>query len=107
MSYAHSLVIICPAALKPAATALAEQLGWTGDNLTVPLSANGQAPATHFGCHAWAREDAVAVFTTPNADAQVEAVRAQLIVSARDDLSAGEHFGAACAGATLSRVDEA
>lgn len=101
--------MLCPANVKAQAQALGEALGWTGDNFSVPLSANGQEPATHYGLHAWAREEAVAIFTgeTPADVEGAEAIRAQLIVSARDDLSAGEHFEAVLTANSLSRLDEA
>ena len=114
MSYPHSLVIIAPAALKPAANAIGEAIGWTGDNLSVPLSASGTEPATHWACHAWAQEIAVAWLTgqaeppesayTPE---QIAGVLAQLTISVdANGLQGGEHFAAVIADANLQRVED-
>lgn len=113
MSFPHSLVIIAPAALKPAANAIGEAIGWTGDNLSVPLSASGNEPATHYGCHAWAQAIAVAWLTgqaEPPASAytpeQIAGVLAQLTISVDPDgLQGGEHFQAALAEAGLQRIE--
>lgn len=34
--------------------AVAEAMGWGPNNYSVPLSADGSEPATHYGLHAWA-----------------------------------------------------
>lgn len=49
----RSCVLILPAALRDAGNALAEAMGWGSCNYSVPLSADGQEPATHYGLHAW------------------------------------------------------
>lgn len=48
----HSLVTICPDAAKAALLALGEAVGVAG-GMSVPLSATGAEPATHWGSHAW------------------------------------------------------
>lgn len=45
-----SAVLIIPAALRSAANALGAAMGWGPENYTVPLSASGEAPATHWLC---------------------------------------------------------
>jgi len=88
-------------------------IGWTGDNLSVPLSASGNAPATHYGCHAWAQEIAVAWLTgTPLPEsfgidqAQVDGLLSQIIVSVDvNGLQGGEHFASALAAANLKRIE--
>lgn len=102
MSYSHSLVLIVPAALKDAANAMGQAIGWTGDNLTVALSASGNEPATHFGCHAWAQDIAVAWLTgTPIPESmgvdqsQVNGLLSQIVASVdADGLQGREHFDA-------------
>ena len=111
MSFNHSLVLIVPASLKDAANQMGQAIGWTGDNLSVPLSASGNAPATHYGCHAWAQDIAVAWLTgTPLPEsmgvnqAQVDALLSQMTVSV-DQGEGREHFEAACQGAGLKAVE--
>jgi hypothetical protein len=51
-----SAVLILPAKLQAAGNALSCALGHDdppGSTYSVPLSANGQEPATHYGCHSW------------------------------------------------------
>lgn len=49
-----STVLILPAAQVATGNAVANAMGWGPDNYSVPLSANGLEPATHYGLHAWA-----------------------------------------------------
>ncbi len=53
MTQLHSLVTIVPAASKDDARAFIKALDDYEIGLGVPLSANGQEPATHYGSHAW------------------------------------------------------
>ena len=62
MSYSHSLVTICPDAAKAALLALGEAVGVSG-GMSVPLSADGNEPATHWGSHAWAGPEFVGFMT--------------------------------------------
>lgn len=113
MSYDHSLVLIVPADLKDAANAMGQAIGWTGDNLSVPLSANGKEPATHYGCHAWAQDIAIQWLTgqaePPASDytpEQIAGVLSQIVVSVdANGLQGGEHFAAAIANANLQRIE--
>lgn len=57
-----SLVSIVPAAHLAALNALGVALGWSDGEHSVPLSATGNAPATHYGLRAWAREQTRATF---------------------------------------------
>lgn len=52
----YSLVIIVPVAIREQVNAAAEAQGLGPDNLSCPLSADGSAPATAYGCRAWASE---------------------------------------------------
>lgn len=62
--YPHSLVVICPDALKSDVLALGMMLDPPIDGgLSVPLSADGSEPATHWGAHAWATPEFVAIMT--------------------------------------------
>jgi hypothetical protein len=92
-----SLVLIIPAPLRDEANALGAALDMGPDNYSVPLSANGQEPATHWGLHGWAQQSFIDMIDAgvmpegldyPQAD--FDAVMAALIVSARDDMTG--HF---------------
>ena len=51
-----STVLILPAALRDTGNAVGEVMGWGPNNYSVALSATGNAPATHWGLHAWTDE---------------------------------------------------
>ena len=61
-NYPHSLVVICPAAVRDQLIAVGQPLG-VYSNMAVELSADGSAPATHYGSHAWAGVEFVAIMT--------------------------------------------
>lgn len=106
MSYDNSIVLIVEAAARADAEALGLQLGHSGAEYSVPLSAEGLAPATHFGLHSWGRDDFVAVMAgeaPEGVDASLfETVRAALILSVRT--SAAGHFADVLAQHELQRV---
>jgi len=54
-----STVLIVPASLRAEANMLGEAMGWGPNNYSVPLSATGAEPASHFGLHAWAEQSFV------------------------------------------------
>jgi hypothetical protein len=47
----HSMTLVAAEADRDAANAYFEGLGWGNPILTVPLSADGQLPVTHYGAH--------------------------------------------------------
>ena len=49
-----STVLILPLDQVATGNAVAEAMGWGPNNYSVPLSADGSEPATHYGLHAWA-----------------------------------------------------
>ncbi|PJK29973.1 hypothetical protein [Minwuia thermotolerans] len=58
-SHPYSVSLAVPAAAQDDANALAVALGWDvwpGRTFSVPLSADGAAPASHYGCHTWATQ---------------------------------------------------
>jgi hypothetical protein len=61
MSYDYSAVCVVPVASVELGNRLAEGLGHGPNNYTVPLSANGSEPATHYGCRAAVNEVFVAM----------------------------------------------
>jgi hypothetical protein len=62
-----SAVIIIPVAHRAAANALGEAMGWGPDNYSVPLSATGKLPASHYGLRAWVTEEFVRMLDAPTA----------------------------------------
>jgi len=51
MQVTHSLTLVATAANQAAANAYFDGLGWGTPVLTVPLSADGQLPVTHYAAH--------------------------------------------------------
>jgi len=61
MSYDYSAVLVVSADNQAIGNQLAEALGHGPNNYSVPLSADGSEPATHFGCRAQVNEVFVAM----------------------------------------------
>jgi len=111
VSYHNSLVLIVPAAMRDAVLQIGRALGYEG-GFTVELSADGSAPATHYGAHAWAADDFKALITgtwpTPDGidPAVIAAAQAALHVSVQtpctDPLG---HFNATLAALGLQKVE--
>lgn len=59
MSWTNSVVLIVPAADRVAVNALLNELGYTGDNLSIPVGGTLDTNPTHYTCHFWADEDLV------------------------------------------------
>ena len=106
MSYSNSIVLIVTASARADAEALGLQLGHSGAEYTVPLSADGQSPATHYGLHSWGRNNFVEVMSAEaphEVDATLfKAVRAALIMSVRP--SSLNHFSEVLTAQGLQRV---
>lgn len=112
------MVLIVPAALMDDANSIAVSLGYDvapGKTYSVPLSGDGQQPATHYGCHTWTDgafagmlSAALELGALPPIDwgdldeARVLAVCDALTVSVRDDMD--QHFSDVIATAGLSIV---
>lgn len=61
----RSVVLITETLGRNYGNMVAHALGFCpagGDVYTVPLSATGAEPATHYGCHTWATDQTVQVF---------------------------------------------
>lgn len=111
MSYAHSLVVVASEALWPTVRALNNALGYEAGE-GVPLSADGQEPATHRGLHTWARPDFVALATgqvTPDIPGytpeQIAGLLAQLTVSVdANGLTSRPHFDHVLSTMSLTEI---
>lgn len=106
----HSVVLIVPAALHAKANALAEAMGYGPNNYSIQLSADGTAPASHWGLHVWAQQDFVDQLVSgelpegvdyPQAD--FNAVMAGLIYSIRGTYE--NHFAEVVAANGLQIVE--
>lgn len=120
MSYPYSVPMLCPAADAEAVSTLAEALGHGPNTMSVPLSADGSEPATHFGAHAWARQQFIDTVEAGKAGEIPQALqdagytgdqaadllsRLTMTVSTEDDgLTARERFDALLAENGLQRV---
>ena len=107
-----SLVLIAPLAVVDQARAMALCLGVKA-GITVPLSANGQSPATHYGACTYVGPGWEAILTgqvTPEVDgvteAEINALRAQLIVDVSDGQCERPHFEAVISAQGLQVVEE-
>lgn len=60
-----SCALVIPAANLAEMNAIGEALGYGPGNISVPLSANGLDPATHYGCHTWAEQSFIDMLTAP------------------------------------------
>lgn len=112
-----SCVLIIPAALQIKANALAVLMGWGPSSYSVPLSATGAEPATHYGLHTWATPEFVGMLQGASQGqmpaelveagyppSDFAAVIGGLIASVRPDL--GGHFTAVLAANGLVLVAE-
>lgn len=120
----RSLALIIPAALKSHADLVSVALGHSPageETYSVALSANGSAPATHYGCHTRADDTFVAVIEAARSggplppapwsavgltDDDVRAVCMSLIWRDRGLDEYGTNFNAALASAGLQRIVE-
>ena len=117
-----SLVSIVPAQHRVALEALGRALGFGGGDVWehgVPLSADGSAPATHYGLRAWARTETRAAFSglkanpsaAPPVDGytpdQISAAIAAVAQDWRDDGPGvgGAHWVAAVSAAGLATAE--
>ena len=64
-----SAVLILPAAYRDAGNAFGVAQWWGEDNFSVPLSATGLEPATHYGCRADVSQGFLAMMTDPPPEA--------------------------------------
>lgn len=98
-----SAVLIIPVAMKSAANAVGEALGWGPDNYTIPLSDNG-ATITHWACRTDVGEAFKAMLINPPDIPGIADVLAGMIVDLSDEVTNAEHLAAAMASRGLVRV---
>lgn len=108
-AFTHSLVMICPVEHLATANAAGEAVGHSSGEFTVPLSADGSEPATHYGLHAWATPETAYAWTIaeeiPGITAeQITQLRAILVISAQTELTGAAHFASVLEANGLVRV---
>lgn len=120
-AYDVSLALMVPDALKAKANLLACALGHDalpGNTYSVPLSADGSEPATHWACHAWVQQSLVEMLSGAGqgvlppipwedyglTEADVYAVLAALVASEPSPVLVD--FDAWAAGHGLERVQQ-
>lgn len=116
-----SIVMIVPASLRDIGNRLSCALGHDtlpGNTFSIPLSADGSEPATHYGCRTAAQQSFADLLSAagqgvlPDIDwteygltvEDIGAVLARLIADVRPAEDADGHFDAAAAGHGLARV---
>lgn len=101
-----SCALIIPAAHLAEINAIAESLEHGPDNISVPLSADGHEPATHYGCHTWCDADFLALLADPPAELAGSPALATLAAHHVVDGDPLETFDAALGDAGLVRVGD-
>lgn len=110
MNYDTSLVMICPADALDAVGEAIAPLGYSAAEFSVPLSAGGADPATHFGLCAWAQSETALAWTIapelpPLSSDQLAWLRSTLIISTQTDGFPADHFAAVLAARGLRRIE--
>ena len=98
-----SAVLILPDAYRAAGDAFGVAQGWGDGNFSVPLSASGTTPGTHYGC----RADVTDGFLAMMADPPPEAVPllAVMVSSFADGVQPYDHWISTLAENGLMRVE--
>lgn len=99
-----SAVLILPAAYLDAGNALGEAMGWGAGNYSVALSANGEEPATHYGCRAEVGPGFLALMEAPPEEALP--VLAVLVADLRETDNGYGHWSDVLAALGLQMVAE-
>lgn len=98
-----SAVLILPAAYRDAGNAFGVAQGWGEGNFSVPLSATGSEPATHYGCRADVTEGFLAMMADPPPEAVP--LLAVMVSSFADGVQPYDHWIATLAENNLTRVE--
>lgn len=110
-----SLVVIAPIAVWPSLVSMNLALGYAAGG-GVPLSADGNEPATHLGLHTWASDEFIAIATgvvTPEIEGvtpeEIAGLLAAITVSVQPEvnevvLTKSAHYNHVAAGLGLVRI---
>ena len=97
-----SAVLILPSAYRAAGNAFGVAQGWGEGNFSVPLSATGLSPATHWGCRADVSGGFLELMANPPAEAMP--LVAAMMSSFDDNAAPLDHWMATLATNGLVRV---
>ena len=98
-----SAVLILPDAYRAAGDAFGVAQGWGDGNFSVPLSATGLEPATHYGCRADVTEGFLAMMADPPPEAVP--LLAVMVSSFADGVQPYDHWTETLAENNLTRVE--
>ena len=98
-----SAVLILPAAYRDAGNAFGVAQGWGEGNFSVPLSATGLEPATHYGCRA--EVDQAFIDSVENPTPEAEPLVAVMIYSFADNVQPYDHWVATLGANGLMRIE--
>ena len=98
-----SAVLILPDAYRAAGDAFGVAQGWGDGNFSVPLSASGTTPVTHYGCRADVTEGFLAMMADPPPEAVP--LLAVMVSSFADGVPPFDHWIATLAENGLVRVE--
>lgn len=98
-----SAVLILPAAYRDAGNAFGVAQGWGEGNFSVPLSATGLEPATHYGCRADVTDGFLAMMANPPAEAVP--LLAVMVSSFDDNAAPFDHWTETLSNNGLMRVE--
>jgi len=97
-----SAVLILPAAYRNAGNAFGVAQGWGEGNFSVPLSASGSEPATHWGCCAEVGPGFLLLMENPPPEAAP--LLSVMVHSFNDTVMPYDHWTATLAENNLQRV---
>ena len=98
-----SAVLILPDAYRAAGDAFGVAQGWGDGNFSVPLSASGTTPVTHYGCRADVTEGFLAMMADPPPEAVP--LLAVMVSSFADGVQPYDHWISTLAENGLMRVE--
>ncbi|MBC7154765.1 MAG: hypothetical protein H5U19_09175 [Rhodobacteraceae bacterium] len=113
----YSVVMIVSAASRAAGDKLGVALGWGAENFTVPLHADAQPPASHFGLRITAGPELIALLSDARkgvlpdlpglSQDDLALVLSDLITDVRPDSARGGHFEDVTDRHGLKRIEPA
>lgn len=99
-----SAVLILPDAYRDASNAFGVEQGWGENNFSVPLSATGLEPATHYGCRA--EVDQAFVESVQNPTPEAAPLVSVMVSSFEDNVQPYDHWIATLTENNLMRVQD-
>lgn len=101
-----SCALIIPASYRAEMNSIGEAVGYGPNSLSVPLSADGSEPATHYACHTWCNQVFLDMLANPPAEFSGSPALANLAVHYVQGGNPTETFSTALQNAGLVRVGD-